>query len=273
MRRFDGVPWRTAGRAPSRRAPAHRRSPRRGPRGVLVAAARSDQVHRDVLAGERPQPRLLPVDPPAGLIRRDRRARTNPLDQRLIGRLQRPGLTRDGLHDSAGSHPDTERWPAPWRSSAARAPAPCSARSPARPRAGRACSRPLPARPRSETGDGPDADDRNRHICRYAPRTADGPAAARAAPPDTETRCAPARSPRHNHTAAQAARRAPHRPPPTARDDDAGRAAPPTGGPAGPEPTSPPARERRRLTLASPPCLLKRPSSFPTRPATARSRP
>ena len=46
--------------------------------GVLIPAARGDQVHRDVLAGERPQPRLLAIDPPPGLIRRDRPACAQP---------------------------------------------------------------------------------------------------------------------------------------------------------------------------------------------------
>jgi hypothetical protein len=41
---------------------------------LLISAALGDQVHGHVLASERPQPRLLAADPPAGLIRRDRAA-------------------------------------------------------------------------------------------------------------------------------------------------------------------------------------------------------
>jgi hypothetical protein len=48
------------------------------PGGVLVPAATGDHVHGDVLAAERPQPRLLSVDSPAGLIRCNRPAGADP---------------------------------------------------------------------------------------------------------------------------------------------------------------------------------------------------
>src|ERR1700756_3627592 len=48
--------------------------------GVLVPTTRSDQNPRPPPAGERPHPRLLPVNPPAGLIRRDRPTGADPLD-------------------------------------------------------------------------------------------------------------------------------------------------------------------------------------------------
>lgn len=76
--------------------------------GVLVTATLGDQVHGDVLAGERPQPRLLPIDSPAGLVRLDRPACADSIDQGLISRLEPPRLARDRLHHPARGDRDPE---------------------------------------------------------------------------------------------------------------------------------------------------------------------
>ena len=71
---------------------------------MLVPAAPSNQIHSHTLAGERPQPRLLP----AGLIRRDRVARADSFGQRLIRRLQAARLVGDRLHHRARRDLDPE---------------------------------------------------------------------------------------------------------------------------------------------------------------------
>jgi hypothetical protein len=77
-------------------------------RGVLVPATGRDQVHRHQIARERPQPRLLAIDPPAGLIGRDRGAAADRVDQRPIGRLKPACLPGDRLHHSAWGDADPE---------------------------------------------------------------------------------------------------------------------------------------------------------------------
>jgi len=67
-----------------------------------------DAVHGDALARERPQPGAQASHPPAGLIRRDGRARRDPCDQRLVGRLAAPGRTGDRLAHPARSDPQAE---------------------------------------------------------------------------------------------------------------------------------------------------------------------
>ena len=219
---------------------------------MLIAAARGDQVHRHIVPCERPQPRLLTVDPPPGLVGRDRRACADPVDQRLIRRRKHPGLTSDSADDTASGDLKSPTGPAPLRSSAVRAPAPCSARSPARPRASRACTLPPPTRPTSEMGDGPDGGARKTHTCRYAPRTGGATPAAAPAHPDTETRPGPRLSSRHTHTAPQAARRVAHQPRPAARDEHADRDHHPTGAPTG-EPAAWTPHGRTAPLSASPP--------------------
>src|SRR5947209_5834729 len=100
------------GKPPIRRPPVALQHPRvvlaKNLGGVLVPAAERDQVDRHLLAGERPQPGLLSAYPPAGLIRRDRATGPDTLDQRPVGRLQRPGLPRNRLHDPASADLDPE---------------------------------------------------------------------------------------------------------------------------------------------------------------------
>lgn len=58
--------------------------------GLLIAAAGGDQVHgHGAIADEHPQPLPMPGDPPAGLIRGERRATAHRDRERLIGRLGR----------------------------------------------------------------------------------------------------------------------------------------------------------------------------------------
>jgi hypothetical protein len=75
---------------------------------VLVPATGRDQVHRHQIARERPQPRLATVDPPAGLIWRDRGAAADRLDQHPIGRLKPTGLASDRLHHPTWGDADPE---------------------------------------------------------------------------------------------------------------------------------------------------------------------
>ncbi len=240
---------------------------------MLVAATLGDQVHGDVLAGKRPQPRLLPVDSPAGLIRRDRPACADSVDQRLISRRKRS--SPDAA--IACTTPPAVTWIPNLPSARAVF---CGRQAQLLVELGRERDRsrtehrrrPRPERPRSETGGGPDADVRNNDTSRHAPRTVGAPAAARAARPDTGTRCAHDRSPRRTHTAARTEHRAPHQPPPAAHDEHAGRARYQTDDPDDAE--SPKARRARTAPPDACPHVVPPPAdprASRSSPATARS--
>ncbi len=106
---------RQCGAHPSRSST--RRSRRQGSRPRLIAAPSGDQIHRGLIAGERPQPPVRwcatlshPVRPPGWPA---------PLGQRSIRRLKRPGLTRSPARPRPRS-PGSPTGPAPWPSRAAR---------------------------------------------------------------------------------------------------------------------------------------------------------
>jgi hypothetical protein len=75
--------------------------------GLLVAAARSDQVHgHAVVTDEHPQPLTPARHAPPGLIGGDRRALAHGEHERLAGRLGRPREPADRLMQGAGSDGD-----------------------------------------------------------------------------------------------------------------------------------------------------------------------